>query len=210
MSQHFPPLSVLIALLPCLAAASPAHAAAEVYRFDRQHSQILFAVAHQNFSNALGRLRIKDGWFSFDENDWRASRVDVVIDMTSLDLGDARWNEAARASSLLDTARWPTARFVSRSVERHADNQGVLHGELSLHGVTRPLDIAFHLNRVATDPYLFKRKAGFSATAALLRQDFGMTRFADVVGAKIELRIEIEGIRDAHAGKTEVDDGVQK
>ena len=57
------------------------------------------------------------------------------------------------------------------------------------------------MNRVGNDPYLFKQKAGFSAKAELARSTFGMKRYADVVGENIELRFEIEGIRDGAAAK---------
>ena len=194
-------------LAACAAACAPAASAApQTYRFDPVHSQIVFGVEHQKFSNALGRLRIKDGWFEFDEHDWRTARVDVTVDVASVDLGDAKWNDAARSGALLDAARWPTARYTSRSVERRDATHGVIHGDLAFRGETKPLDVAFTLNRVANDPYLFKRKAGFSATATLVRQDFGMTRYADVVGAHVALRIEIEGIRDGDAGKSTAKD----
>lgn len=190
--------------------ATAAMAAPQTYRFDPVHSQIVFSVDHQKFSSALGRLRIESGWFRFDENDWSSARVDVVVDLASVDLGDARWNEAARSGALLDTSRWPSARYTSRSVERVDATHGVIHGDLAFRGETKPLDVAFTLNRVATDPYLFKRKAGFSATATLTRQDFGITRYADVVGAKIALRIEIEGIRDTDTAQPETHDDAQK
>ena len=59
----------------------------------------------------------------------------------------------------------------------------------------------FKFNRAANDPYTFKRKAGFSAQAKLNRNDFDMKRYQDVVGQDVELRIEIEGIKDDGAAK---------
>ena len=172
-----------------------ANAAPETWRFDPVHSQVWFSAEHQHFSHPVGRLRIADGWFQFDPDDWSASRADVLIDMNSLDLGDAKWNAAVKSSQFLDTERWPTAHFVSRSVDKTDAMHGVIHGDLTLHGETRPVDVAFTLNRVATDPYAFKRKAGFSATATLQRSAFGMKRYADVVSEDITLRFEIEGVR---------------
>ena len=74
-----------------------------------------------------------------------------------------------------------------------------MHGDLTLHGVTRPVDLEYKLNRVGNDPYTFHRKAGFSARATIRRGDFGMKRYEDVVGETVELRIEVEGIRDRDA-----------
>ena len=200
------PLFRLLIAIGAGACATDATAAPETWRFDPVHSQLVFSVGHQKFSSALGRLHVKEGWFRFDENDWSTARVDVTVDLASVDLGDAKWNDAARSGALLDTARWPTARYTSRSVERIDATHGLIHGDLSFRGETKPLDVAFTLNRVANDPYLFKRKAGFSATATLTRQDFGMTRYADVVGATVALRIEIEGIRDGDAAKPNAKD----
>ncbi|MEO7326772.1 MAG: YceI family protein [Dokdonella sp.] len=191
----------IAALLPLLAAAAP-----ETWRFDPVHTQVWFSGDHQKFSHPLGRLRIKQGSFQFDAKDWRASRVDVVIDMGSVDMGDAKWSETVKSGPWLDATRWPTAHFSSGSVEQKDATHGVIHGELAFRGETKPVDVAFTLNRIANDPYAFKQKAGFSASATLHRSDFGMTRFKDVVGDDIELRFEIEGIRDANAATPKPED----
>ena len=182
-----------------LASAMPAGAAPDTYRFDLVHTQILFTADHQRFSRPQGRLHVKEGWFQFDPEDWSSARVDVVVDLASLDLGDAKWNDTAISGQLLDVARWPTARYTSRSVERKDATHGVIHGDLTFHGQTRALDLAFTLNHVGNDPYAFKQKAGFSATATLPRFEFGITRYKDVIGAEVELRIEVEGLRDRAA-----------
>jgi polyisoprenoid-binding protein YceI len=190
-------------LLFAAASALSGHASAalETYRFDPVHSQVWFSVEHQHFSKPLGRLRIREGWFAFDEKDWGASRVDVVIDLSSVDMGDAKWSDTVRSGQFLDSARWPDAHFVGSTIERTNANTGVIHGELEFRGQRKPVDVEFTLNRVATDPYIFKRKAGFSARAHLSRAAFGMQRYAEVVGDTIDLRFEIEGIRDGDAEK---------
>lgn len=174
------------------------------------HSQVWFSADHQRYSHPLGRLRISDGWFQFDEDDWSASRVDVAIDLASADMGDAKWSAMVRSGQFLDVARWPVARFVSRSVERIDPTHGIIHGKLAFHGTTGPVDIAFTLNRIATDPYTFRRKAGFSAHATLHRAAFGLDRYVDVVGDAVELRLEIEGVPgDATALKEPADGTAQ-
>lgn len=208
MRLRRPTIAALLLALTGAAAAAP-----ETYRFDPVHTQIWFSAAHQGFSHPLGRLRVKDGWFAFDAEDWSASRVDVTIDLASADLGDEKWNRAVLSGQLLDVERWPTARYVSRSVEKKSDNSGVIHGELQFRGENQPVDVAFTLNRVANDPYSFKRKAGFSATATLQRSAFGMKRYAEVVGEDVSLRFEIEGIRDGDAAKPTIEgekDGAEK
>ena len=192
----------LIVVAACAARCASALAAVETYRFDPVHTQVWFSADHQRFSHPQGRLRIKDGWFQFDDKDWSASRVDVTIDLAAADMGDAKWSDMVRSGPFLDAAKWPTARFVSTSVEKKEGNNGVIHGDLWFRGEKKPFDVEFTLNRIGNDPYAFKQKAGLSARAVLHRSMFGMKRYAEVVGEDIELRFEIEGIRDDRAAST--------
>lgn len=179
------------------ATAVPGHAGElQRYRFDPIHSQVVFFVGHLGFSQAIGRVRLGPGHFSFDDADWSRSMVDAVVNLDSLDMGDAKWTDAVKASQLLDVARYPQARYLSRSVEKTGAHNGVVHGELTLHGKTVPLDLAITFNKAGRDPYSFKDKVGFSARASLQRGDFSMSRYQGVVGEEVELRIEVEGIPD--------------
>ena len=192
------------ALAACLllgALSLDASAEPETYRFDPVHSQIWFGVSHERLSHPLGRLKIKDGWFQFDPEDLGHAKVYVEVDLASVDMGDAKWSDTIKSGQFFDTGRFPTARFTSKSVTETDQTSGTIHGDLMLHGVTRPVDVEFKLNRVGNDPYTFKHKAGFSAHAKLSRYDFDMKRFQDVVGESVELIIEIEGIRDGGAAK---------
>ena len=197
--------SVVLAI--ALVATTAARAAPETYRFDPVHTQVWFSADHQRFSHPLGRLRVKEGWFQFDEKDWTASRVDVTIDLAAADMGEEKWSKMVRSGQFLDVERWPTARYISRSVEKTGDKTGVIHGDLYFRGEQKPLDVEFTFNRSGNDPYAFKRKAGFSAHATVQRSVFGMKRYAEVVGENIELRLEIEGIRDGDADKPKNEDG---
>jgi polyisoprenoid-binding protein YceI len=188
-----------VGAIAAFAVSSYAQDAPETYRFDPVHSQIWFTADHQRFSKPQGRLRIKEGWFQFDPGDWTSARVDVVVDLASVDLGDPKWNAMVTSAQFLDVQRWPTARYVSRTIEARDATHAIVHGELDFRGVKKPLDLDVVLNRVGTDPYAFKQKAGFSASATLDRFAFGMERYKEVVAATIELHFEIEGIRDRDA-----------
>jgi polyisoprenoid-binding protein YceI len=178
-----------------------ARAAPETYRFDPVHTQIWFSASHEGLSHPLGRLRVKDGWFQFDPDDIASARVYVEIDLASVDMGDQKWSDTIRSGQFFDTGRYPTARYTSTSVTPKDKTSGTIHGDLILHGVTKPIDVDFRFNRAGNDPYTFKRKAGFSATAKLNRNDFDMKRFQDVVGLDVELTFVVEGIRDNGAAK---------
>ncbi|MGB0135564.1 YceI family protein [Dokdonella sp.] len=188
--------TLAVALLCLLAAGANARAAQpQTWIFDPVHTQIIFFADHLGFSRAIGRLRLEQGWFQFDPDDWGSARADVVIDIGSLDMGEPGWTRKVLSSSFLDAERWPTARFVSTSMEKTGDNTGVLHGDLWLRGERQAVDLDVTFNRIGGDPYAFKTKAGFSARTSLDRFDFGMDSYREVVAGPVELRIEVEGVR---------------
>ena len=189
--------ALVLALLLTLASNARVRAAGvQTYVLDPVHTQIVFFADHLGFSHGIGRLKVKQGWFQFDNNDWSTARVDVVVDMQSLDMGDAEWTKKVGANAFLDSERWPTAHFIGNSLEKETARSGILHGDLWLRGIRHAVDLAITFNRQGNDPYAFKAKAGFSATATLDRFDFGMKSFRDVVAGPVELRIEVEGIRN--------------
>src|SRR3954463_1200272 len=139
------------------------HAEAQVYRLDPVHSQVVFNVEHNGFSRSFGRLRVTGGTLRFDRDDWSKSSVDATIDMTSVDMGDSEWDKAVRGADLLDADRNRSAHYTSDSVEKRDDDDGIVHGKLTLRGVTLPLDIPFRVNRVGKTIYGLHTVAGFSS-----------------------------------------------
>ncbi len=107
------------------------------YRYDTVHSQIVFSISHDGYSRPFGRLHIASGWLRFDPDDWSTAATELDIDLAGVDMGDADWNKAVCKPALLDCARNRYAHFVSSGVERKDDQHGVLHGQLTLRGVTR-------------------------------------------------------------------------
>ncbi|MDR3389562.1 MAG: YceI family protein [Rudaea sp.] len=199
------------ALVAWIALMQPAIAAAGAtdYRFDPVHTQVLFSVDHLGFSHPQGRLHVKNGFIQFDAGDWAAAKVDAVVDTGSLDMGDSAWNAKVRSWEFLDAGKHPSAHFVSTSVEKTGERSGVVHGQLTLLGVTRPLDLAVAFNRAGADPYSLKYTAGFSATATLRRSDFGMKKYLPDIGDKVDIRIEVEGLRDHGAQEQAAHDDQQ-
>lgn len=189
-------LLVATLLLPVL----PAHAA--TYRYDTVHSQLLFSISHDGYSRPFGRLHIASGWLRFDPADWSTAATELDIDLASVDMGDADWNAAVCKPALLDCAGHRYAHFVSTRVERKDDRHGVLYGTLSLHGISLPVSLPFTVNRVAKTIYGLHTVAGFSATATLDRNAFGITAFAGSIGRQVNVWLELEAIRDDGASGT--------
>lgn len=188
----------LLTLAPLfgLVASQTGHAAdPQTWILDPLHTQIVFFADHLGFSHGIGRLKIKQGWFQFDADDWSSARADIIIDMRSLDMGNTDWTEKVSGHAFLDTSDSPTAHFIGNTLEKKSAHSGILHGELWLRGSHRNIDLEVTFNGEGRDPYAFKTKAGFTATTTLNRFDFGMTSFREVVAGPVDLRIEVEGIR---------------
>ncbi len=91
-----------LALLPMLLATAPAWAAADTYRLDPVHTRVLFSIDHAGYSQAMGTVSGSEGRVRFDPDNWRDATLEVDIPVSRLDLGDAKWNQATLARSLLD------------------------------------------------------------------------------------------------------------
>lgn len=197
-------IHLLVLSAALLWASSTVHAAAARYQYDPVHSQVLFSIDHNGYSRPFGRLHIARGWLQFDPQDWTTASTELDIDLTSVDMGDAEWNAAVCKPALLDCEHNRYAHFVSTGVERKDDQHGVLHGQLTLRGISKPIDLMFTFNRDARTIYGLHTVAGFSATASLQRETYGMTAFANSIGHDVAIWMELEAIRgddDKHSAK---------
>ena len=183
------------AMILGLALAGPV--SADRYRFDKIHTQVIFFVDHLGFSKSQGEFHDYDGTFVFDPADWPGSSVEVSIRTASLDMDDPEWDNHLRGKDFFDVGRFPDMRFRSTRVERTGEHEGRVEGELTLLGVTRPVTLDIRFNKAAVHPKTGQYVAGFSGHATVKRSDFGMTYGLPFVGDDVEVRLEVEGLREA-------------
>ena len=168
-----------LALLPMLLATAPAWAAADTYRLDPVHTRVLFSIDHAGYSQAMGTVSGSEGRVRFDPDNWRDATVEVDIPVSRLDLGDAKWNQATLARSLLDGERFPTARFVSTKVEPIDARRAHVIGTLTLRGVSQEITLDVTLNAIKRYPLPPFRRT-----------------WPGVIGDAVQLRIEAEATLD--------------
>lgn len=187
-----------------LTVASPTRAKdTPTWVLDPVHTRVVFAVSHAGFSQALGTVSGSTGTLAFDPDHWERTRLDATVPLERVDLGDPAWNRATLAPRLLDVQTYPLARFTSDSAVPTDTGQARVCGELSLHGVTRPLCMDVTVNAVKRHPMPpFRRTAGFSAIATLSRSDYGIDALSSVIGDEVTIRIEAEAVRSRVAGDT--------
>ncbi|MCB1569193.1 MAG: polyisoprenoid-binding protein [Xanthomonadales bacterium] len=184
-------LSLVILCWPLLALAGEA----VPYRLDPVHSRVMFSVMHDGYSKVIGTFAHPEGTLWFDPDDWSRAKVDVRIDLATLDLGDADFNARIARGDYLDAKDHPQAHFVSQTVEGLSKTEAKVHGLLRLRGEQTPVTLDVTLNRIARSAWSLRRTVGFSATATLSRAALGMSKHRSAVGDKVELRIEVEAVR---------------
>ncbi len=184
----------IVVLMTLLLGALPAVAADYVIDSKGAHAAIEFRIKHLGYSWLLGRFNKFDGSFSYDEKDPAASRVEVVIDVTSIDSNHAERDKHLRGEDLLDVENFPTASFFGTSYQQKEDGTAVLTGDLTLHGVTRLINIDVEQIGHGPDPWGGYRR-GFSGTTTLTLKDFGIERDLGPASQELELFLYVEGIR---------------
>lgn len=166
---------------------------ADTYQFDKVHTQIYFTASHMGFSNSTGAFREFDGKFVYDEANPEKSSVEVTINTASIDMNDDTWNGHLQGEQWFNVAEYPTMTYKSTGVKKTGDNTLAVTGNLTLHGTTKPVTLDVTVNKVGD--LMGTPKAGFSAKATLDRTAFGMATFAPMIGANVDIRIEVEGMK---------------
>ena len=162
---------------------------------DPSHSSIEFSVRHLMISKVKGSFKTFSGSVTVPEDPFQAS-LHVTIDPNSIDTRDANRDNHLRGGDFFEVEKYPVAEYVSRSV-RPAGDGFVVEGDLTLHGVTRPVALDLDFNGTGGDPW-GNTRAGFTASTEVNRRDFGiditmpMETGGVVVGDKVKLTIEVE------------------
>jgi polyisoprenoid-binding protein YceI len=182
-----------IALAIALSAPTLLPAADYVIDTEKAHAFIQFRIKHLGYSWLLGRFNDFDGSFSYDEADPAASRVEVNIRTASIDSNHAERDKHLRDKEFLDVDKYPQATFVSTGFTENADKTAVLTGNLTLHGVSRPVSIAVKPIGHGPDPWGGKRR-GFEGTTRLKLADYNIDFDLGPAAREVELFLSVEGI----------------
>jgi polyisoprenoid-binding protein YceI len=172
------------------------------WTIDPSHSAIHFSVRHMVVSKTRGRFTKWGGQISFDPADFEKSTVEVNIDPSSIDTADAQRDGHLRSPDFFDVEKFPQAGFKSTKVQDLGGDKLRISGNLTVHGVTKPVVLEAIYEGAGKDPWGGER-AGFSATTSLDRREFGLQwnkaleTGGVLVGDKIELTLEVEAIKQS-------------
>lgn len=192
---------------PVQSAEPVAYGTAGDYVIDPGHTSVTWRVSHFGLSMYTGRFKTVSAELSFNPEDPSANRVTARIDPASVETdypGDykathpasnfASWNEdMARNANWFNADAFPEIVFTSTSVTPESATTGLVTGDLTFLGVTRPVTLNVTYNGVANFPWAPETdKIGFSATTTLKRSDFGMMALLPNIGDEVEIIIETE------------------
>ena len=184
-------LAILIALTIGFTGAAPVLAAD--YNIDPAHSFIQFRIQHLGYSMLLGRFNTLSGNFSFDPAKPADLSISVDVDATSVDTNHAERDKHIRSADFLDVEKFPAASFKSTGYTGSA-RSGVLSGDLTIHGVTKPVAIELDVIAEGADPWGGYR-SGAMGKVRIKRSDYGVAYDLGPTGDWMDLELFVEGTK---------------
>jgi len=174
----------------------------QTYKFDPNHTEVLFSYQHLGMSRAYGQFNKLDGIVKMDKAKPENSLIDVNISAKSIDSGVKTFDTHLQGKDFFDVAKYPTLKFKSTNVKKITDKKFKVLGDLTIKGKTKPvtLDVTYIIdqphpmgafNPKMKDVYV----AAFSAKASVKRSEFGLGKFAPAVSDKVDIIIETEMFR---------------
>ena len=170
------------------------------YKIDPTHTSVGFKVKHLAISSVPGKFVDVKGSFSFDPAKIESSKAEAQIAVDSIDTNEAKRDDHLKSPDFLDSTKFPSITFKSNKVEKISNSEFNAVGDLTIHGVTKPVTLKVTYGGAAKDPWGNER-AAFLATTRINRKDFGLTwnkvleTGGLLVGEDVEISLEVEGVK---------------
>ena len=165
------------------------------YALDKRHASLLVKVPHMGgFSKFTMRFDRLDGAFTYDPASWAATKVTITVDPASINTGLPDFDKTIAGPSYFDSAKYPAITFVANKVEG-TDGKGTVSGDLTFHGVTKPVVLDVTFNGVGPGMLGAGTRMGFSGTTHIKRSEFGVTTMSQFAGDDLDLIFEVEFVK---------------
>lgn len=195
MTRPLAALAGLLALAAVPAAAqgpadpSPAAVRPGTYKVESSHTRILWSVSHLGFSTWYGDFTGVQGQLMLDPKAPARDRLELTLPTGSVSTTNAKLDGELKSPDWFDAARYPTIRFVSTRVAPTAPGRADVTGDLTFHGVTKPVTLHVRFNGAGVSPISKAYTAGFDASATLKRSDYGVKTYVPLVGDEVTLQL---------------------
>ncbi|WP_298162355.1 YceI family protein [Brevundimonas sp.] len=174
----------------------PAEVQAGTYKLDPSHGKITWAINHLGFSTYRGQFTNVSADLTLDPANPSASTLNASVPLADVDPADDALKAHLQTPDFFDVAQFPTASFVATSIVVDADDatEADVTGNLTLHGVTRPVTLEVQFNQ-AGPSMGGVYKVGFDGETTIKRSEFGITTYLPALGDEVELHIEGEFVK---------------
>lgn len=186
--------TLLIAGTLSLIMAAPAFAEAEHYTVETSHSYVSYEISHIGFGTELGVFSDLTGEFTYYPENPSKSSGSFTVSMPSLHTFHAERNEHVSSDDFFAIDEYPVATYTSTGYEKTGENTALLHGKLTIKGVTKPVTLTVTEMAAKKDPWGNYRRA-FSATAKIRLKDFGIDFNLGPASEEAKITVNIEAVR---------------
>lgn len=164
------------------------------FTLDKNHSKLSFTAMHFGISHVEGRFKNFEASLKANKEDFTDAVIEMTAEAKSIDTDVEMRDKDLRSPNWLDVEKYPKIIFKSTSFKKVNDNNYKLAGNITIHGITKPIVFDVVYNGKALNPSTQKYSVGFTVTGKLIREDFnvGTELFAGVVGKEIELKSNVE------------------
>jgi polyisoprenoid-binding protein YceI len=170
------------------------------FKVDDEHFSMTFEVQHIGYAPVMGMFREVAGQFQYDEEARELSSGSLTFTSESVFTNHDKRDDHLRDGDFLDSAKFPEITFSVTDFETTGENTGIVTGDLTMLGQTRPVDVSVTLNKAAVYPFGHEEYTlGITAETSFKRSDWGMTYGLenDLVGDEVKLRFGFEAIRES-------------
>jgi polyisoprenoid-binding protein YceI len=193
-TRLIPTVALTLALAaPALAQTAPTRDSAQIqagtYAVDASHTQVGWTVSHMGFSNYHGGFSDVSGSLTLDPKNPAQSKLSIKIPVASVSTTSDKLTGELKGEQWLDGAKFPEMTFVSTKVEPQGKDKAKILGNLTLHGVTKPVTLDVTLVGAGANPMSKKYTVGFDATGTIKRSEFGVKTYVPLIGDDLHLTI---------------------
>lgn len=170
-----------------------------VWTIDAGHSQLGFEVKHLGITDFHGNFGTYEAKMTTGKEDLSDAKLDVTGQIASINTGSEARDGHLKSADFFDAEKYPTFTYVSKSFTKgKAKNEFIVNGDLTLHGVTKPVTLTAVFNGTANNPFSKKDVSSFKFTGSFKRKDFGVgTEFpVEVVSDEVKIVVDAELVKE--------------
>ena len=176
-------------------------ALASTWELDSAHSSANFSVKHLGISSVSGTLGDVTGKAEVDDKDITKSKIETTVDIKGINTKQTKRDDHLRSPDFFDVEKFPTLTFKSSKIEKGEGSKLKVSGDLTIHGVTKPVVLDGELTAEVANPFSGAKTRGFSGTTTINRKDFGLTWNKTLeaggllVGEDVKVSVEAELVK---------------